>query len=34
MAVKLNTKSENGVLVSAKKLNNAENDISGLFDNI
>ena len=28
-----NIKSENGVLVSEKKLNNAENNISGLFAN-
>ena len=32
MAAKINIKSENGVLVSKKKkLNNAENDISGFF---
>ena len=32
MAAKVNIKSENGVLVSEKKkLNNAENNISGLF---
>ena len=33
MAAKINIKSENGVLVSEKKLNNAENNISGLFAN-
>ena len=33
MAAKINIKSENGVLVSEKKLNNAENSISGLFAN-
>ena len=34
MAAKINIKSENGALVSEKKkLNNAENDISGLFAN-
>ena len=31
MAAKINTKSENGVLVSEIMLNNAENNISGLF---
>ena len=31
MTAKINIKSENGVLVSEKKLNNAENNISGLF---
>ena len=33
MAAKINIKSENGALVSEKKLNNAENDIAGLFAN-
>ena len=33
MAAKINIKSKNGVLVSEKKLNNAENNISGLFAN-
>ena len=33
MAAKINIKSENGVLVSEKKRNNAENDIYGLFAN-
>ena len=33
MAAKISIKSENGVLVSKKKLNNAENNISGLFAN-
>ena len=33
MAAKISVNSENGVLVSDKYLNNAENDISGLFAN-
>ena len=33
MAAKINIKSENGVLVIDKQLNNAENNISGLFAN-
>ena len=33
MAAKINIKSENGVLVSKKKLKNAENNIAGLFVN-
>ena len=33
MAAKINIKSENGVLVSEKKLNNAENDIAVLLKN-
>ena len=33
MAAKINIKLENGVLVSEKKINNAENNISGLFAN-
>ena len=34
MAAKINIKSENGAIVSEKKkLNNAENDIAGLFAN-
>ena len=31
MAAKINIKSENGVMVSEKKLHNAKNVISGLF---
>ena len=33
MAAKIYIKSENGFLVSEKKLNNDENNISGLFAN-
>ena len=33
MAAKINIKLEKVVLVSEKKLNNAENDVSGLFLN-
>ena len=33
MAAKINIKLKNGVLVSEKKLNNGENNISGLFAN-
>ena len=33
MASKINIKSGNGVLVSEKNHNNAENDVSGLFVN-
>ena len=33
MAAKINIKSENGVLVNEKNINNAENNISGLFTN-